>query len=66
MSFQKTRPTIKGLREAFSKIDEATWIILGTMILSVIVLPRLNVSYEMYCAIKQFCKQKCELKPKQL
>jgi hypothetical protein len=54
---------LKGLRETFSKINKAVDHF-GTMILSVIILPRLNVDWMMcYQAIRKFYKQKCELEP---
>jgi hypothetical protein len=55
---------IKGLRETFSKINEAVDYF-GTMILSVIILLRFSLKWKMcYHAIKKFYKQKCEQDPR--
>jgi hypothetical protein len=58
--------TMKRLRETFSKMNEAVGYFV-TMILSVIILPRLNVNWKMCChAADKFYSKKCELRPTSL
>jgi hypothetical protein len=49
----------------FNKINEGVDYF-GTMILSMIILPRLDVNWKLCChAVKKIYKQKWELEPKQ-
>jgi hypothetical protein len=51
------------LKETFIKINEAVGYF-GTMIPSVIILPRLNVNWNMCChGINKFYNKICKLKP---
>lgn len=57
--------TIKYLRDHFSKVMRL-WIIFGTMVLSMTILPRLNVNCEMCCHAINFISKNASWNPKNL